>query len=52
VPRRKHPIEWTTEEALQKLFPPQFRRHLKKAVREAAEKAEKAEKSTKPKDTP
>jgi pyrroline-5-carboxylate reductase len=42
-------MEWTTEEALQKLFPPAVRKHLKRAVKEATEKAEK---STKPKDTP
>lgn len=49
MPRRKHPIEWTTQEALEKLFHPSIRKHLKKAVREATKDAEK---STKPKDMP
>jgi len=47
--RRKHPIEWTTEEALQKLFHPEVGKHLKRAVKETQEKSEK---STKHKDTP
>jgi hypothetical protein len=41
MPRRKHPLEWTNEEVLQKLFPPPVRKHLKRAVKEATEKAEK-----------
>jgi hypothetical protein len=49
MPRRKHPIEWTTEEVFQKLFPPPVRKHLKRAVKEATEKVEK---STRPKGTP
>jgi hypothetical protein len=31
----KKPHEWTTEEALEKLFHPKVREHLKKAVEEA-----------------
>ena len=49
MPRRKHPIEWTTQEALQRLFHPKIAQHLKGAVEKAREKDEK---STKPKDTP
>ena len=33
--RRKHPIEWTTEEAMRKLFPKRVVDHFKKAAREA-----------------
>ncbi len=33
--KEKKPDEWTTEEALEKLFHPKVREHLKKAVKEA-----------------
>ena len=62
MPRsRKHPLEWTNEEVLRRLFPPEVRKHLKAAVKEATKKAEQKEKriteseskkSTRPKDTP
>jgi hypothetical protein len=35
---KKKPAEWTTEEALKKLFHPEVREHLKKAVKDADEK--------------
>jgi hypothetical protein len=45
MPRsRKHPLEWTNEEVLRRLFPPEVRKHLKAAVKEATEKAERKEK--------
>lgn len=44
MPRsRKHPLEWTNEEVLRKLFPPEVRKHLKAAVKEATAKAERKE---------
>jgi hypothetical protein len=44
MPRsRKHPLEWTNEKVLRKLFPPAVRKHLKAAVKEATEKAERKE---------
>ena len=44
MPRsRKHPLEWTNEEVLRKLFPPAVRKHLKAAVKEATAKAERKE---------
>ena len=58
MPRpRKHPLEWTNEEVLRKLFPPEVRKHLKRAVKDATKsaerKVEKAEqRATKRKDTP
>jgi len=38
MPRRKHPKEWTTEEAMNKLFPKRVVKRLKKAADEAAPK--------------
>jgi hypothetical protein len=43
---RKQPSEWTTEEAMKKLFPPEVRREAKKTARESEKQA------TKKKDTP
>ena len=40
--KEKKPHEWTTEEALEKLFHPKVREHLKKAVEDANEKDELA----------
>ena len=40
--KEKKPAEWTTEEALKKLFHPKVREHLKKAVEEANAKDEPA----------
>jgi hypothetical protein len=36
---KKHPREWTTEEAINKLFPKRVVSHFKKAAAEAAEKS-------------
>jgi hypothetical protein len=36
MPRRKHPREWTTEEAIHKLFPKRVVKHFKKAAADAA----------------
>ena len=36
--KEKKPADWTTEEALEKLFHPKVREHLKKAVKDANEK--------------
>ena len=36
--KEKKPVDWTTEEALEKLFHPKVREHLKKAVKDANEK--------------
>jgi hypothetical protein len=41
--KEKKPADWTTEEALKKLFHPKVREHLKKAVKDA---------DTKPSSTP
>jgi predicted lipid-binding transport protein (Tim44 family) len=41
----KHPRDWTTEEALRKLFHPKVVEHLKKASKEASEKGEKSTES-------
>jgi hypothetical protein len=38
---RKHPREWTTEEAIHKLFPKRVVKHFKKAADEAKESSEK-----------
>jgi hypothetical protein len=35
---RKHPKEWTTEEAIRKLFPRRVVTHFKKRAAEASEK--------------
>ena len=43
---RKPPSEWTTDEAMKKLFPPEVRREVKKAARSSEKKP------TKKKDTP
>ena len=43
---RKPPSEWTTEEAMKKLFPPEVRREAKKTARSGEKKA------TRKKDTP
>jgi hypothetical protein len=43
---RKPPRDWTTEEAMKKLFPPEVRREAKKTARSSEKK------STKKKDTP
>ena len=40
----KKPHEWTTEEALEKLFHPKVREHLKEAVEDANAKDEPAPK--------
>jgi len=40
MPRRKHPREWTTEEAIHKLFPKRVVKHFKKAAEEATPKAD------------
>jgi hypothetical protein len=51
MPRpKKHPLEWTNEEVLRRLFPPEVRKHLKNAVREATKKAEKPRQSSTKKD--
>ena len=34
---KKKPADWTTEEALKKLFHPKVREHLKEAVKDANE---------------
>jgi hypothetical protein len=44
--KKKHPIEWTTEEAMRKLFHPKIR----KKVREELDAIENPKKSTKPND--
>jgi len=36
---RKHPREWTTEEAIHKLFPRRVVSHFKKAAAESGEKS-------------
>ncbi len=36
--KEKKPTEWTTEEALEKLFHPKVREHLKKAVKDSDKK--------------
>jgi hypothetical protein len=38
---RKHPREWTTEEAIHKLFPKRVVAHLKRAAAEAEKSSEK-----------
>jgi len=38
---RKHPREWTTEEAIHKLFPKRVVTHLKRAAAEAEKVSEK-----------
>jgi hypothetical protein len=38
---RKRPREWTTEEAMKKLFPPEVRREAKKTARSSEKKATK-----------
>jgi hypothetical protein len=38
---RKHPREWTTEEAIHKLFPKRVVSHLKRAAAEAEKSSEK-----------
>jgi len=35
---RKHPREWTTDEAIHKLFPRRVVKHFKKAAADATEK--------------
>lgn len=35
---RKHPKEWTTDEAINKLFPKRVVKHFKKKAAEASEK--------------
>jgi len=40
---RKPPRDFTTEEALRKLFPPEVRKEAKKTAREAEKKATKKE---------
>ena len=44
---KKHPREWTTEEAIHKLFPKRVVKHFKKAATEADKSPEKP--ITKPK---
>jgi hypothetical protein len=38
---RKHPREWTSEEAIHKLFPKRVGKHFKKAASEAEKSSEK-----------
>ena len=38
---RKHPREWTSEEAIHKLFPKRVVKHFKKAVSEDEKSSEK-----------
>jgi hypothetical protein len=38
---RKHPREWTTEEAIHKLFPKRVVSHFKKTAAESTEKSSK-----------
>lgn len=40
MPKRKHPREWTTDEAIHKLFPKRVVKHFKKAATEAAPKGD------------
>ncbi len=35
--RKKHPKDWTTEEAMQKMFPKKAREHLKKEAEKRSE---------------
>ena len=39
--RRKHPKEWTTEEAIHKLFPKRVVKHFKKEANPEEETSEK-----------
>jgi hypothetical protein len=50
VPRKKHPIEWTTEEALRRLFHPKILRKVREEL-DAIDNPEKPPKSKSKKNT-
>jgi hypothetical protein len=53
MPRKpKHPMEWTTEEAMRKLFPKEVVQHVKKLASEGSKpQVKRSMKSTKRKST-